>query len=320
MKVIVTDSAFNTYEEERKLFAEHGIEFLVTDNQSEDAIIQATKDADGLLNANAQITKKVIQSLPNLKVISRYGVGYDTIDVEAATSRKIYVTNVPDYCMDEVSDHALTLILTSLRKIIPMNDHLKKGKHIHAFELAPIRRFSTLTVGLVSFGNIAKKLCRKLQALGFTVIAYDPFCGEKEKAEYGIELVSLEELLRTADVISIHSPLVKDTYHLIDEEALKLIKKEAIIVNTSRGPVIKEKALIEALHEKRLAWAALDVMEKEPIDPDSPLLQLDNIILTPHAAYYSDESCSELKYKAAKNIVHVLKGGVPDYWVNPFDR
>lgn len=320
MKVVVTDIAFDAYEEEKKIFAENGIELIITDNQTEDDIIEAAKHADGLLNANVHITKKIIESLPNLKVISRYGIGYDTIDVKAATSNKVYVTNVPDYCVDEVSDHALTLVLSSSRKIISMNDQLKKGKHINAFDLAPIRRFNTQTVGLVSFGNIAKKLCRKLQAIGFNVIAYDPFCGEFEEKEYGIQLVSFEELLRTSDIISIHSPLVKETYHLFDEGALDLVKKDVIIVNTSRGPVIKEKALIEALQEKRVAGAALDVFELEPIGPNNPLLNQDNVILTPHAAYYSDESISELKHKAAKNIVDVLKGGVPDYWVNHFQR
>ncbi|MFF2878123.1 C-terminal binding protein [Gottfriedia sp. NPDC057991] len=318
MKVVVTDMAFDAYEEEKTILEENGIELIITDNQSEDAIIEAAKDADGLLNANVQITEKIIESLPNLKVISRYGIGYDTIDVKAATSNKIYVTNVPDYCVDEVSDHALTLILTSCRKIVPMNDQLKKRNRLNAFDLAPIRRFNSQTVGLVSFGNIAKKLCKKLQSIGFNVIAYDPFCGIKEEKDYGIQLVPLEELLRNSDIISIHSPLVKDTYHLIGEEALKLVKKNLFIVNTSRGPVINEKALIKALQEKRIAGAALDVFEIEPIDPNNPLLNLDNVILTPHAAYYSDESCSELKSKAAKNIVNVLKGGVPEYWVNHF--
>lgn len=318
MKVVVTDISFKAYEEEKKIFAENDIEFIITNNESEEAIIEAAKDADGLLNANVQITRKVIESLPNLKVVCRYGIGYDTIDIQAATDNKVYVANVPDYCIDEVADHALTLLLTASRKIMIMNQQLKEGKQITVFDVAPIHRFRTQTVGLISFGHIARNLCQKLKVIGFNVIAYDPFCGEEIAKEYGIQLVTLEELLRTSDIISVHAPLVKDTYHLINEETLKLVKKSAIIVNTGRGPIIKEQAIIKALQEKRIAGAALDVLEKEPIDPDNPLLKLDNVILTPHAAFYSEESSSEMKQKAAKNIVNVLKGDVPNYWINPF--
>jgi D-3-phosphoglycerate dehydrogenase len=318
MKVVVTDISFKHYEEEKKLFSENNIELVITDSSTEEEIIEAAKDADGLLNANVQITRKVIESLPNLKVICRYGIGYDTIDINAATDNQVYVANVPDYCINEVADHALTLILTSSRKILQMNRQLKEGKQVTVFDVAPIQRFSTQTVGLISFGNIARNICRKLKALGFAVIACDPYVKEETAKEYSIQLVSLEELLRASDIISIHAPLVKDTYHLIDEEALRLIKKEAIIVNTGRGPIIKEQALIEALQENRIAGAALDVFEKEPIDPANPLLSMDNVIVTPHASFYSEQSCSEMKQKAAKNIVNVLKGGVPAYWVNSF--
>ncbi|WP_209125201.1 C-terminal binding protein [Alkalihalobacillus sp. BA299] len=316
MKVVVTDITFNDYEEEKKVFDAIGCELIIKDCKTEDEIIEVAKDADGLLNAAAQVTRRVIESLPNLKAVSRYGIGVDTIDTEAASERGVYVGNVPDYCHAEVSDHALALILSFARKIVVLNYNTKTKHTWSVFDEAPIRRFSTQTVGLVSFGNIARSLCKKLQAIGFKVIASDPYCSQELAREYDVELVSMEELMKRSDIVSVHAPLTKETHHFINEELINLMKKDAFIVNTGRGPVIDEKALVNALKEKKIAGAALDVIEVEPIDPNNPLIQMDNVILTPHAAFYSEESCNEMKRKAAQNIADVLLGKEPKYWVN----
>ncbi|MFD1415803.1 C-terminal binding protein [Oceanobacillus jeddahense] len=316
MKVVVTDVTFKNYDIERALFEEMGVEFVVADCKTTEDLVKVAKDADALLNAAFQLTKERLALLPNLKVICRYGIGFDTIDVNAATEQGVYVANVQDYCHDEVADHALTLILASARKIIPLHQGLKQNVHSTVFDQAPIRRIRTQTVGLVSFGNIARNLSGKLKAIGYSVIAFDPYCSVEVAEEFGVELVSLEELMKKSDIISVHAPLNNATHHLINEAMLTMAKEEAIIINTGRGPVIDEKALIKALQDKTIAGAALDVFETEPLSKDNPLLEMDNVIVTPHAAFYSDESAAEMKTKAAENIKQVLVGGVPRYLVN----
>lgn len=316
MKVVVTDISFPDYDIERALFAKMGVEFVVADCQSTADLVDVAKDADGLLNAAFPLTAERLALLPQVKVICRYGIGVDTIDITAASKRGIYVANVQDYCHDEVADHALALILSATRKIVCLNQRLKKDVHANVYEQAPIRRIKEQTVGLISFGNIARNLATKLQAVGYSVIAYDPYCLEDTARRYHVKLVPLEELMSQADIISVHTPLNAETHHLINAERLSLVKRECWIVNTGRGAVIDETALIDAIKNKKLAGAALDVFEKEPLDPANPLLQLDQVVMTPHAAFYSDESCAELKQKAVANIVSVFKSGTPTYWVN----
>ncbi|MFS0749933.1 MULTISPECIES: C-terminal binding protein [Oceanobacillus] len=316
MKVVVTDITFKDYEIERKIFEEMGVEFVVADCKSTADLVEVAHDADALLNAAFQLTEERIKLLPNVKVICRYGIGVDTIDVKAATERGIYVANVQDYCHDEVADHALSLILTMGRKIIPLHEGLKKNVRSTVFDQTPIRRIKTQTVGLISFGNIARNLARKLKAIGYNVIAFDPYCTEEIAKEYGVELLPLEALMKRSDVISVHAPLTKSTRHLINAEMLSLVRKDAFIVNTGRGPVIDQTALIEALQNKTIAGAALDVFEVEPLSADSPLLDMEQVIVTPHAAFYSDESSAEMKQKAAENIKLVLDGDVPRYLIN----
>lgn len=256
----------------------------------------------------------MIEALPDLKVIARYGIGVDHIDVEAATDHHVFVANVPDFCRDEVADHALALIMSLTRKIVSLNQSVKQGKWAF-FEAAPLHRINTQTVGLVSYGSIARNLSKKLRAIGFKVIAYDPYY-QKTDQETDVELVSLEELMGRSDVISIHSPLVKETYHMINKEVLDLAKPNAIIINCGRGSIINENDLIDALQAGKIAGAGLDVLETEPMDLNNPLLSMDNVILTPHAAFYSEEAYQELKRKTALNILDVLQGNQPRYLVN----
>lgn len=299
------------FTEEKKIFEQAGATLRVAQCTTDEEVIQASRGATALINSDIPITRKAIESLPDLQVIARYGIGVDHIDVEAATENNVYVTNVPDYCQDEVAGHALALIMSLTRKIVFLNQQVKEGSW--AFDdAAPIHRFSSQTVGLVSYGKIARKLAGHLRAIGFTVIAYDPYI--EEKAD--VELVSLEELMKRSDVISLHAPLVKETYQMINKEMFDLAKPNAVLVNTGRGGVINEEDLVDALRTGKIAGAGLDVVENEPIDKNHPLLTMDQVILTPHVAFYSEEAMQELKRKTARNIVRVLKGEKPEYVVN----
>lgn len=314
MKVVITDHSYMEFEEEKQVFESVGAKLKITQCKTEKEIIEVSKGAIGLINSEIPITRKVIESLPDLKVIAKYGLGVDNIDLEAATDNNVFVANVPDYCQDEVSDHALALILTLSRKIVFLNQAVKQGKWSFS-DGAPLHRFNTQTVGLISYGSIARKLSKKLQAIGFKVIAFDPYF-QKKNEETNVELVSLEELMKCSDVISIHSPLLTETYHMVNKEMLELAKPSAVIINTGRGPVINEKDLIDALKEGKISGAGLDVVEEEPVDISNPLLSMDNVILTPHIAFYSEESIQELKRKTALNVMDVLQGKKPRYLVN----
>lgn len=314
MKVVVTDYSNMEFEEEKKLFESVGAKLEIGNCKTEDEIIEASQGAIGLINSEIPITRKVIEALPDLKVIAKYSIGVDNIDVEAATENNVFVANVPDYCTDEVASHALALIMTLTRKIVSLNQSVKQGRwSFH--EAAPLHRFSTQTVGLISYGSIARNLSKKLQAIGFKVIAYDPYL-QKAGQKTDAELVSLEALMGRSDVVSIHAPLLKETHHMINKEVLELAKPNAVIINAGRGPVINEADLIDALKERKISGAGLDVLEEEPMDMNNPLLSMDNVILTPHAAFYSEESMQELKRKTALNIMDVLKGEKPRYLVN----
>lgn len=314
MKVVITDHNYMDFTEERKMFEEAGATLEISQCTTEEEVIQASQGAIALINSDIPITRKIIESLPDLKVIARYGIGVDHIDVEAATEHQVYVTNVPDYCQDEVASHALALIMSLTRKIVLLNQQVKDGSW--AFDAAaPLHRFSSQTVGLVSYGKIARTLSSHLQAIGFNVIAYDPYV-EQANIDVDVELVSLEELMKRSDVISLHCPLVKETYQMINKEMFDLAKPNAVLVNTGRGAVIHENDLVDALVAGKIAGAGLDVVEEEPIDENHPLLTMDQVILTPHVAFYSEESMEELKQKTASNIVSVLQGEKPKYVVN----
>lgn len=302
------------FEEDKKVFASAGATLEIAQCKTEEEVIEAAQGAVGLINSEIPITRKIIESIPSLKVIAKYSLGVDNIDVEAATENNVYVANVSDYCQEEVSDHALALIMSLTRKIVTFNEAVKKGKWSFA-DGGPLRRSSSQTVGLISYGSIAQKLARKLIAIGFNVIAYDPYF-QKANLELNVELVTLKELMMRSDVISIHAPLLEETYHMVNKEILNLAKPSAIIINTGRGSVINESDLIEALKEKKIAGAGFDVLEQEPVDENNPLLSMDNVILTPHAGFYSEESMQELKQKTTQNVLDVLEGKKPRYLVN----
>ncbi|WP_227888628.1 C-terminal binding protein [Cytobacillus oceanisediminis] len=313
-KVLLTDYEFENLKYEEDVFKESGldIEFVKAQCKTEDEVAEQAKHADAILNQYAPISSRVIESLENAKVISRYGVGVNTIDLDAANEKGITVANVPDYGMEEVSNHALALLLSWARKVTLLNNEVKKGNWDFK-ACVPIHRFNNQTVGVLGFGRIPRRFIEKVKPLGFKLAAYDPFVSAEDMASAGVQKMELDEIISEADYLSVHVPLIKDTFHLLNADRFSQMKKNAVIINTARGPIIDEKALIEALENGIIAGAALDVAEEEPISIDSPLLHMDNVIITPHSAWYSEEAMVELRQKAAKNIVQVLKGEKTPY-------
>lgn len=316
-KVVMTDGdRFPLAPEERAVLEAAGGEYHGLILRGEDAIIAACRDADAVINSAQKLTPKVIESLERCVVIARTGVGVDTVDVPTATRCGIAVTNVPDFCFDEVSDTALSLILATARKVVFLNNLVKAGTWDRSLA-RPIHKLRGSTLGLVAFGNIARAVALKAEAFGFRIIAFDPYVKPEAAAEYNVTLVDFDTLLRESDVISVHAPLNESTYHLIGEAALRKMKPSAFLVNTGRGPVVDGVALARALKEGWIAGAGLDVMEKEPPDPDDPLLKLENIVITPHYASYTEEAYAEMRRKVVEAVAAALRGEFPRVVVNP---
>jgi D-3-phosphoglycerate dehydrogenase len=258
----------------------------------------------------------VIEAAAHLQVIGRYGIGVDNIDVATATRLGIPVANVPAYCVDEVAEHALALLLCAARRLHVYDRAVREGDWSLA-RGAPIHRVAGGTLGIVGFGRIGSALARKAQGLGLNVIAHDPGLGDEEAAAAGIERVELAELAGRADFVSIHAPLTKQTEGQIDGDFLRRMKPAAVLVNAARGAIVDQEALLRALRDHRLAAAALDVFVPERLPPDHPLLAQPNLIATPHVAFYSEESVRDLEVLAAENVAAILSGRRPAFVVNP---
>ena len=314
-KVYVTDFEYETLQNERNEVSKIDADFIPLQCKTEDDVIRLAADADALFVQYAPITARVFDALHNLKIVVRYGVGVDCVDLDAATKHNVYVCNVPDYGVEEVSTHAMTMVLASLRKLVLLSNSVKAGKW--DFKIAkPIHRTCSLTLGIAGFGRIPKMVAKKAAAFSFRILAYDPYVDAKVMSEFGVKKTDFDTLLRESDVISIHVPLTKETRHLFNKAAFEKMKKGAFLVNTSRGPLVDENDLVSALKKKKLAGAALDVCEKEPLPSSSELRQFDNVILTPHAAWYSEEAQNDLQRKAAEEVVRVLRNEKPRYCVN----
>jgi D-3-phosphoglycerate dehydrogenase len=291
---------------------------------SEDDLIALAHDADALLVSSREpITRRVIEALPRCRVISRYAVGIDHIDLDAAAEHGIVVTHVPDYCTAEVADHALALILALNRRIVELDTALRQGAWIkHAYHTrrilrGPIPPLRELTLGLVGLGRIGRAVAERARPFGVRLLATDPYIEPAVFQEYGVTPVSLDELLQQADIVSLHCPLTPETRGLIGERALGLMKPAAVLVNTARGPIVDIPALVTALQECRIAGAALDVADPEPLPETSPLYRLPNVILTPHAAYYSERSVEVVRRETLFEVLRVLRGQLPRTVANP---
>ena len=313
--VAVTDHVFPNLDPAKQVLSELNADVKLAEAPTPEAILAVARDADGLLVTYAKVPATIIEQLTRCKIIARFGIGVDNVDIDAATRAGILVTNVPDYCVDEVSDHALALLLALVRKIPFANQRAQAGKW-EMPAVVPIHRLRGRVLGLVGFGKIPQALTTKAQALGLQVQTADPYITAEATAKFSVKLVSLPELLKTSDYISIHAPLTPETNKMFNAEAFRQIKRGAFVVNTARGPLVDESALIEALDSGQLAGAALDVLPQEPLASNSPLLGRDNLILTPHIAFYSEESNVELQTKAAQQVALVLSGKDARYPIN----
>ena len=311
-RVVITDCDHGSIREEKEEFDRMGAELILAQVREEEELIRVGKEADGLINQYALLTRRVFENLQKCKVVARYGVGVDSIDLRAATDLGIIIANVPDYCIDEVASHAVAMMLTLTRKTA-FFDRKVKSSQWDFRQGTPIHRIQGKTLGLIGCGKIGFEVAKRISAFGVKVMAFDPYIqrtGEK------IELTDLETVLRKSDFISIHCPLNESTWHLVGEQEFKKMERKPLLINTSRGPIVNEKALIQALEEGRISGAGLDVLETEPPDSKNPMLKMENVIFSPHVGFYSEESISELKRRTARNVSDVLRGRWPGSVVN----
>ena len=309
-KVVVSDQVFPTVDVERSLLATIDADVLVASGEI-DEVLEVAADADAILNTYLPWPAESIARLEKCKIIARYGIGFDNVDLDAARTAGIVVTNVPDYSVEEVAVHTLSLILAMTRKLFDADRLVREGGWAIR-SLQPIRRFSELTVGLFGYGRIARKLAAPIREIGARIIVHDPYLQPGPELP---DLVELDDLLARSDVVSIHAPLTAETRGIIGEKAMSVIKPGAMLVNTSRGPLVDLSAITMALRSGRLRAAALDVFDREPLDV-SRISDVPNLIATPHMAYYSEESLQESQRKATTQVIKVLTGEQPDYRVN----
>jgi D-3-phosphoglycerate dehydrogenase len=315
MLVAVADSVFPNLDVAREVVGSVGATLQLATDPSPEAILRVATAADALLVTYAKITGDMIGQMPRCRIISRFGIGVDNVDLDAATAAGIVVTKVPDYCIDEVSDHAMALLLALVRKIPSSNAQVHAGRW-EMKAVVPIHRLRGRVLGLVGFGRIPQLVAPKAKAFGLRVIVYDPFVPADVLSRERVDQVSFDELLAQSDYISIHTPLLPETKNLFSTGAFSKMKPGAYLINTARGPIVDEQALARALDAGQLAGAALDVMPQEP-PAGSPLLGRENVIITPHASFYSEESLLELQRKAAQEVADVLTGKAPKNPVNP---
>ncbi len=291
-------------------------DFRATKSGHEDELIENLKDADVVLVNMAPITRRVIEQLHRCRAVVRYGVGVDNVDLEAASEHGIVVAHVVDFCTEEVSNHALLLLLACAKRLVPLDRGVREGRWPRGPLLALPPIFGQ-TLGIVGLGNIGEALARKARALGLQVVAYDPFVDPRVAEECNARLCSLKELLQQSDYVSVNAPLTAETRHLIGAEELALMKPTAVLINTARGALVDEGALVEALRSGRIAAAGLDVFEEEPLPPDSALRGLDNVVLTPHSAGFSEASVRKVRVEVGKAAADVLAGRWPKQVANP---
>lgn len=305
-KIVITDWRFPSLDPEQAVFRGHDIELRAHQCKTEDEVAGVVVDADVVMAQWAPVRAKAIGAMKRCRGIVRYGIGVDNIDLEAAEKRGIPVRNVPDYCLDEVADHSIAMMLALQRQVITVAERVKKGTWsiTPPLNLPPLRES---TLGLVGFGRIARLVVPRARVFGMRIVAYDPAVAEKEMAAAGVEAVSLNGLLDTADVVSLHCPLTEATRHTINSATLARMKPLALLVNTSRGGLVDLNAVVDALRDGRIAGAALDVFETEPLPPDHPFLSLPGALATSHIAWFSSVSVGQLQKRAAEQALDLLR-------------
>jgi D-3-phosphoglycerate dehydrogenase len=316
-KVIITDVSFSNINFEQTELQQIDATLVRLDCRTADDVVRQCQDADALLVQYAPITADVLNCLPNLKAISRYGIGVDMIDLTAATLHDVLVCNVPDYCIEEVATHALAMILYWARRLAAYQQDVKSRRwNLNEIDDAHrVHRLRGQTLGLVGAGRIARHLAKMVNALGMRVITYDPYI-QSDPLD-AVQSVSFDELIETSDFISIHCPLTNETKGLFDERVFQAMKPSAVLVNTSRGAVVKNSAMEKALRNGWIAGVGLDNLEQEPPDWEEPLLNIPNMVITPHVAFYSEESLKDLQRLTAKAIVDLYRNIKPEGLLNP---
>jgi D-3-phosphoglycerate dehydrogenase len=305
--IAITDSVFPSLDPAKQALARLDPEYRMSKSSAADDILAAARDADAVLVTYAKLPGELLRQLTRCKAIGRFGLGVDNIDLPAAKECGIAVNYVPDYCLREVSDHAMALLLALARKVTLSNKLVQSGRW-EVPPIVPLRRLEGQVLGLIGFGNIPRTLAPKAQAFGLKVITHDPYVSKDILAQTGVEGVTLDDLLARSDFISVHAPLLPATRGLVNAAAFAKMKKGALLINTARGPLVDEAALVAALDSGHLGGAALDVVTTEPLAKDSPLVGRDNVILTPHTAFYSVEAMDELQTKCASDVARVLSG------------
>jgi D-3-phosphoglycerate dehydrogenase len=313
--VVITDCDHPDVDPERTVLEAAGVDVRLETCRTGEDVAAAAADADALIVQYADVDEAALRALERCRGVVRYGVGVDTIDVDAATRLGVWVVNVPDYGVEEVSDHALALLLGLLRGIAPLDRAVRAGRWDDA-AAGPLRRLSTRTVGVVGCGRIGAAFARKALAVGLRVRAHDPAGVPDELRDAGVKAASLDAVLQGSDAVSLHVPLTPDTHHLIDADALARMRDGAYLVNTARGGLVDGAALLAALDDGRLAGAALDVLETEPPEPEDALVRHARMVVTPHAAWYSEESAHTLKTEVAREALRVVRGERPRSPVN----
>lgn len=314
LKIAISQADYPNADVEKQVFESLNADVIVGHAETEEELIELGTGANALLVEYANVTERVLDALDGLQVVSRYGIGVDNVDVEAATKRGVTVTNVPSYCEEEVATHTLSLLLSVARNTAHYTAAIKSGTWDWKIG-QPIDALVGKTVGFAAFGKIPRRFAELTNGFEFDHLVYDPYLEEEDIDDLDVEKVDFETLLTESDIISIHAPLVDETHHMFDEDAFRRMKDSAIIINTARGPIIDEDALNKALRSDELAGAGLDVMADEPVY-DSPLFDLDSVVLTPHVAWYSEASLDELRRKAAENAARVLRGDQPHGLIN----
>lgn len=315
--MVILDAHYPHYEAEREILAPFGAELVHVETGGDPArVVAAVRDADAVMVRETPLPAQAVQAMSRCRVIVRYGVGVDHIDLAAARERRIFVANVPDYGSEEVADHALALLLAVARRVVQRDRDVRRGEW-GIGPRQPIYSFRGRTLGIIGYGRIGRAFHRKAAPLGFArTLVCDPVLAE---APPGVELVGLDTLCREADVISLHTPLTQATRGLFDATRIALMKANAILVNTARGGLVDEQALVAALREGRIFGAGIDVYASEPPAPDHPLFGLDNVVVTDHTAWYSEEALADLQTKAAQEVARVFSGERPRSWVNRWE-
>lgn len=317
-KIVVIDPGYLNYSAEENILQDWDPQFVVVPaNASLEEKLRQVSNADAIMVREATVSRPMIEAMQQCRVIVRYGVGVDNIDSQAAKEKGIYVANVPDYGSEDVAEHALALLLAATRRIATRNRDVRDGQW-GIGQREPMFRLAGKILGVVGFGRISRCFVQKASGIGFKrILVVDPLLTDKQASQAGVTRVNLDTLCREADFISLHAPLTPDTHHLIGEAELAKMKPSAVLVNTSRGGLIDEQALINALLQQRIFAAGLDVFESEPLSAKSPLLQMDNTLCTDHTAWFTEESVVELQSKAAHEVRRAFEGEHPLNWVNP---